>query len=108
MRRLLLASGVLMACGAAVIYGGMHLFTAPGPLPAATAIVVPRGGLAAVAHALAAEGVIRNPAFFRIAAALTSPEGPLHAAELEFPPAASVRDVLAVLRFGRPIQHRIT
>ena len=108
MRRLLLASGVLMACGAAAIYGGMQLFVAPGPLPAAAAIVVPRGGLADVGRALAADGVIRHPVFFQIAAALTSPEGPLHAAELEFPRAASVRDVLAVLRFGRPIQHRIT
>jgi UPF0755 protein len=53
-------------------------------------------------------GVIDHPLSFRILAALTRPQGPLHAAELAFPPAASLRTVLMVLRTARPVQHYVT
>jgi UPF0755 protein len=81
---------------------------APGPLPAPTAVVVPHGGLDAVADALAQQHVIANPLLFRAAALVTRGDGALHAAELQFPEAASLREVLAVLRTGRPVQHRLT
>jgi UPF0755 protein len=45
---------------------------------------------------------------FRAAAIATWTEGPLRAGELHFPQAASLATVLAVLRFGRPVQHRLT
>jgi UPF0755 protein len=81
---------------------------APGPLPASTAIVVPRGGLDAVAESLTHQGVIRSPLLFRVAALATRGDGPLHAAELQFPDAASLREVLTVLRTARPVQHHLT
>ncbi len=71
-------------------------------------MVVPRGGTPEVADALAKSGVIDRAVVFRIAAWLTRHDGPLHAAELEFPAHASVRSVLAVLRTGHPVQHFLT
>ena len=45
---------------------------------------------------------------FRLAALLTRNEGSLHAAELAFPAAASLRQVLTILRTAHPVQHQIT
>ena len=108
MRRVLLA-GLLVAIaigvGAAWI---SQQWTAPGPLPAAEAIVVPHGGLADVAAALEQHGAIRSPLVFRAIAVATAEQGPLHAGELPFPAAASLRDVLSVLRTARPVQHHLT
>ena len=81
---------------------------APGPLPAATALVVPRGTVSEVAAALRAHHVIRRPLLFRLAVRSTRRAGPLHAAELEFPAHASLRRVLAVLRFAPPVEHSLT
>ena len=66
MRRLLLTGTVLTVFGAALVAGAAHIFTAPGPLATATSLVVPRGGVGAVAHALAAAGVIRDSREFQV------------------------------------------
>jgi UPF0755 protein len=102
----LLLLAVLAAGGAS--WWAWRQVDAPGPLPAATAIVVPHGGMEAVADALVDQHVIRSALLFRIAALATRGDGPLHAAELQFPAAASLREVLAVLRTARPVQHRLT
>ncbi len=108
MRRLLLALLiVLLAAGGAAVWLATRYAT-PGPLPAASAIVVPRGGLAELAENLQRQGVVSHPLAFRVLAVLTAANGPLHAGELIFPAAASPRQVLAVLRTARPVQHRLT
>lgn len=71
-------------------------------------MVIPRGGAAEVGETLHAAGVIQNTLVFQVAARLTWREGPLHAAELEFPAGASLREVLAALRTGHPVQHLLT
>ena len=81
---------------------------APVPLDAPRAVVIPHGPPSLVAAALAGAGVIARPLTFRLAAALTAAFGPLHAGELAFPAHASLRGVLAVLRSGRPVEHRLT
>jgi UPF0755 protein len=80
----------------------------PGPLANARAIVVPRGGTIQLAEALASNGVISQPLMFRAAAWLTRGDGILHAAEFAFPAHASVRQVLGILRTGRPVEHHLT
>ncbi len=70
--------------------------------------MVPHGGLEAVAETLADVGVIARPLAFRAAAELTRAAGPLHAGELAFPAHASLHAVLAALRQGRPVAHRLT
>jgi UPF0755 protein len=80
----------------------------PGPLAEARAIVVPRGGTAQLAEALASDGVVEQPMLFRAAVWLTRGEGTLHAAEFVFPAHASLRQVLALLRSGHPVEHHLT
>ncbi len=109
MRRLLLLVplALLLAAGAAaaLAWRGMH---APGPLPEATTIVVPRGGTEAIATALAEKGALAHPRLFALAALLTRGEGPLRAAEFAVPAGASIRDLLTILREARPVQRRLT
>jgi UPF0755 protein len=108
MRRLLITFLVLILLaggGAGWLY---TQYDAPGPLPAAAAVVVPRGGLAEIAADLQQQHVIANPLIFRALAVATLRQGPLHAAELQFPAAASLREVLTILRSGHPVQHKLT
>ncbi|MBM9403250.1 endolytic transglycosylase MltG [Gluconacetobacter azotocaptans] len=91
---------------------GWWLYRTSGPLPVARAVVVPRGGLGStistLQHARVLEGGDVVALVFRMAVRLTRKDGVLHAAELEFPAHASIRDTLFVLRHGRPVLHRIT
>jgi UPF0755 protein len=107
-RWLLAALLLLMAgTGAAGLYA-RHALNAPGPLPQARAVVVPHGTSLQVAEALRDAQVIDTDLPFRLAVFATRNDGALHAAELEFPAHASLRGVLAVLRTGKPIEHRLT
>ena len=108
---------IFVACGllillVAVAAGGVwyagQVYDAPGPLPEARAIVVPHGGAEAVAASLLAAGAIGDARAFRLAALATSDDGALHAAEFAFPAHASLREVLAVLRTAKPVQHHLT
>ena len=108
MRIVLLVSLVIVLLGGGALLFGVRQFDAAGPLAVQRDVVVPRGGLSAVAEVLAGNGVIENQLFFRAAALATIAEGPIHAAELSFPAGASVRAVLDVLRSGRPVQHKVT
>ncbi|WP_439598861.1 endolytic transglycosylase MltG [Falsiroseomonas sp.] len=111
MRRLivLLVLLLFLAAGAGgAFWYARGQWTAPGPLAEPVQMVVPRGGSAAIADALAERGVIRQPMAFLAATWLTRTEGPLRAAEFQFPARASLREVLAILRDGRPVQRRLT
>ena len=102
-----LALLLLLALAGATAYA-LHAYDAPGPLDAPREIVVPRAPTAALAQALAAQGVVASAPALRAAVLLTDRQGPLHAAELAFPAHASLRQVLAVLRTARPVEHRLT
>ncbi|MGI4976122.1 MAG: endolytic transglycosylase MltG, partial [Janthinobacterium lividum] len=86
----------------------LRAYDAPGPLAEARDVVVPRTTTEALAATLAAQGVVASAPALRLAVLLTARQGPLHAAELAFPAHASLRDVLAVLRTARPVEHRLT
>jgi UPF0755 protein len=86
----------------------LRAYDAPGPLPQARDLVVARAPTAALARSLADQGLVASPLAFRAAALLTGRESPLHAAEFAFPARASLRDVLAILRTGHPVEHRLT
>ena len=108
MRPVALAAVMLLLVAAAAGAWVYVQFDAPGPLASATEIVVPHGGLEEVSGALARDGVVARPALFRLFALGTIRNGPLHAGEFAFPAGASPRQVLAVLRTARPVQHRLT
>ncbi len=100
-------------CGAALLLGGagfliVRIYDLPGPLRENKAIVVPRGSIEAIAELLAKEGVVGNPTTLHLAALATRGQGPLRSAELAFPAHASLRMVLATLRAGKPVQHKLT
>lgn len=101
---------VLAAGGAAA--AGWWYYTAPGPLPAPSAVVIPPGGYASTATALQRAGVLApgwtGSEAFRLAVLLTRREGQIHAAELMFPAHASLQESLNVLRHGAPVLHRLT
>jgi UPF0755 protein len=101
-------AGLLVAAGALGVGFARARYDRPGPLAAARAIVVPHGTPAQVAGSLLDAGVIDDAVAFKLAVLATRSAGALHAAELAFPAHASLRAVLAVLRTGRPVQHRLT
>jgi len=96
-----------MLLGGTAFYA-IWLYDAPGPLPGSDIVLVPHGGLDQVVDALVQEGVVRSAFALRAAAIATRGQGAVRAGELEFPAAASLRQVLAVLRTARPVQHRLT
>jgi UPF0755 protein len=111
MRAWLTALGVvivLIAAGAGGWMVARGRYVAPGPLEKDAALVVPRGTHAEVGAALQKLGLVADGTSFRIAATLTDAAGPLHASEFQFPAHASLREVLAILRTARPVQHRLT
>lgn len=101
----LLALAVLAGAGA---WFAWRTWTAPGPLAEPAQVVVPRGGTEAVGAALLRHGVIADSRAFAAASLLTRGEGRIRAAEFTFPAAASLRDVLDILRNARPVQRRLT
>jgi UPF0755 protein len=113
LRGVLLTLGVLGALAAGTVAAGLGArarFTAPGPLAKEATLVVPHGSLAELGGALQGAGLVASAEQFRIAAAVTGwlGGGPLRAAEFAFPAHASLKQVLAILRNGRPVQHRLT
>jgi UPF0755 protein len=96
---------MVLAGGSAAV--AWRLYTQPGPLEAARDVVVPHGGVAEVARALQRAGVITASGRLHVAAEVMRGP-PLRAAEFRFPAHASLRQVLAMLRFGKPVEHRLT
>ena len=108
MRAVLFVAGLLLMLGGGAAAYAFWVYDEPGPLPASNVVLVPRGGLDQVADTLAQERVVRSSLALRAAAMATRGQGAVRAGELEFPAGASLRQVLAVLRTARPVQHRLT
>lgn len=102
---LLVLLGALIGLG---LWQAGEVYRAAGPLAAPAQVVVPRGGIEAIATALAKAGVVADGRSFAAAALLTRGQGSLRAAEFTFPAGASIEQVLAVLRTARPVQRRLT
>jgi UPF0755 protein len=98
----------LLALGAGCVWGARRIYVLPGPSPRPIVAVVPRGSPQQVAAALRDAGIIDRPRAFLAAVELTRGDRALHAGEFAFPAAASLEQVLTVLRTARPVQHRVT
>jgi len=111
-RWLWLIAFILLAAIAAGIVGAVRVIqyriAGPGPLPEGRDIVIPRGGIGAVADLLAEQRVISDPMLFRLLVMTSQKEGEIRAAEFAFPAHVSLREVLHILRTARPVQHRLT
>lgn len=116
MRRVLTALGLvfllLVLSGLGIVFVGARHYAAPGPLTEQRTVVIPHGGVAQVLATLQQADVLDRSLLtqkvFMGATALTRVDGSFHAAELVFPAHASIRQVLVVLRHGRPVVHRLT
>jgi UPF0755 protein len=108
MRAILFTVGLLLLLLSGAAFYAVRSYDAPGPLTVANVVLVPRGGLDQVVDTLVQEGIVNNAFALRVAALATRGQGAIHAGELEFPAAASLRQVLEVLRTARPVQHRLT
>jgi len=108
MKRRWLALVVGVMAGIACLFAGHQRYVAEGPLAQSRNVVLPHGTPAELAVVLRNAEVIESIREFEIAALLTRGAGSLHAAELTFPAHASLRQVLMILRTGRPVQHRLT
>lgn len=113
MRRLLsllfsLAIIGAIALGGAAFYGKTK-FEAAGPHDAAQIVMLPAGsGLGRIADTLAGEGVIADPLVFKLGARALKAERSLKAGEYEIPPAASMAEILDLLKRGETVKRRLT
>ena len=110
MRRL--GAGFLLAL-AAVLAGAATWswlsYDAPGPLAAATTVVIPKSAhLAAIADELGRAGVIAHPWAFVAGAYVSREAKSFRAGEYEFAAAISPREAARLIQSGRVVQHRLT
>ena len=114
MRRWVTAGALLVVILMAGLAGIVALsvarqFDSPGPLAADANVVIPRGaGLATIARTLADAGVIRYPITFRLAIRFHDAARDLKAGEYRFPAAASMRQVMEILKSGETVVRRLT
>jgi UPF0755 protein len=108
LKRFLIVLPLAVALVAGLVIAAGWWWTRPGPLTADAQVVVPRGTTAQLGEALRQAGVVGDARAFRVAALATALDGPLRAGEFAFPAHASLREVLAILRTARPVQHRLT
>ena len=99
----------LLAGVGAFVYGQSTL-NAQGPLDKSKIVTIKRGmGTSAIARQLADQGVISDPAVFMAATyLLRSKRGSLKAGEFEFPPKASMNEVLKRLQAGKSLAYKVT
>lgn len=112
MRRLLYGVSALLVCLLAVFFYGKYTYFAPGPLDNAKNVVIAKGNVAAILNQLQKEKVVTQSYWggfiFRSGIKLTDKAGTLHAAEFSFPKQASIQQVIDILRYAKPVQHKLT
>ena len=111
--RMLIGCFVTAVAIVAALAGGAYWvyrdITSAGPLAQAqTVIIPPHTGISAISDLLAADGVIRYPLTFKIAAEVTGRGGALKAGEYEFPAGATAVQVMDVIATGKTVKHRLT
>jgi UPF0755 protein len=98
----------LIAAGAGG-WWGWERFKAPGPLPEATNVVIPKGaGLSRIASVLAEAGVIEQDWLFKIVVKLLRQDQALKAGEFAFPARVSMQGAMEILVAGVVVVHKVT
>lgn len=105
-------AGVVVAGGGALALWLHFERTLEAPLAVAEQpyrfTIEPGTSLASVARRLAADGLIAEPLYLRLAARLEGVGGRIQAGEYEVLPGMDLRDLLAMLVAGRVVRHRFT
>ncbi len=114
MRRWLVTGALLVVLLIAALAGlvGLNVarqFENPGPLASEVDLVIPTGaGLATIARILTDAGVTRDALTFRLGVSYHDVAGDLKAGEYSFPAAASMRQVMEILKSGEAVVRRLT
>jgi len=100
---------VAIILGGGALWIGQARFTAPGPLPQDTNIVIPeQTGLLEIADILAEKGVINDKWVFIGGALGGRATGKLKAGEYTFAKEASTQQVLATIVSGKVVEYTVT
>jgi UPF0755 protein len=101
--------GAVLLLAAVATYAAWHAYAKPGPLSAATVVVIPKGaGLRDVTQVLAVAGVIDNPYVFALGTFVSGRAHGLQAGEYEFGAAISARAAAELIDSGKVVRHRLT
>ncbi len=105
----LLAALLIAALAGLVAFNLARQFENPGPLASEVDLVIPTGaGLATIARILTDAGVTRDALTFRLGVSYHDVAGDLKAGEYSFPAAASMRQVMEILKSGEAVVRRLT
>lgn len=112
-KKLLIASLVLLAIGAACLAGiwnwSERYFESSGPLEHETAVIVPQGAsITRIAELLAEQDVILYPRAFTLILKFTKPKVTLQAGEYSFEPGISPKEAYEKLVSGETVVRQIT
>ncbi len=105
----LLAALLIAALAGLVAFNLARQFENPGPLASEVDLVIPTGaGLATIARTLTDAGVTRDALTFRLGVSYYTAARDLKAGEYSFPAAASMRQVMEILKSGETVVRRLT
>ena len=105
----LLAALLIAALAGLVAFNVARQFENPGPLASEMNLVIPPGaGLETIARTLTDAGVIRDELTFRLAVSYHDAARDLKAGEYSIPAAASMRQVMEILKRGETVVRRLT
>jgi UPF0755 protein len=105
----LIATAVVVVLAAAFTLWSWYRYTRPGPLAAATTVVIPKGqGVAGIAVRLRDAGVIASAFEFSVGVQIDQLARRLRAGEYEFPAHASMREAAALIVSGKTFKRRLT
>lgn len=113
-RRIAAFSAILLLGGGGAwgYFEVRQIYDASGPLPSATNIVITRGNVQMIIARLRGAHLLKSDwmtgEVFRYFVRLTRRRGALRSGEYAFPARASMRQVIAILRYDKPVQHFIT
>jgi UPF0755 protein len=95
--------------GGAVAFYAYQEYTLPGPLEDKKVFEVKKGlGTPDIAAALEEQGIISDAKVFSAVTFLKGARGALKAGEYEFPAAATMRDVMALIESGRTLVYKLS
>jgi UPF0755 protein len=105
----LLAALLIAALAGLVAFNVARQFENPGPLASEVDLAIPTGaGLETIARTLTDAGVTRDALTFRLGVSYYDAAGDLKAGEYSFPAAASMRQVMEILKRGETVVRRLT
>ena len=98
-----------VVAGGVLAYYGKQQFEAPGPTTSASTVMIkPSTGVQEIADQLERRGLITDARIFWIGVSAYGNDDQLKAGEYEIKPAASMHDIMQVLKSGKSVMYSLT